>query len=587
MNVNQIAERFKNELPGYKLVGYTELGFPVFQCILHCLMLNDAQIPVIEEFVLNFYNQGIELSEIASILGLDFELIEEAWIGLLQRDYINPVTKEISSFGNDYLKEHKIDKLEKSSVHVSIDGLTGTMKPKSSQLMANKNAKKLGIRTIRSVIDKPNVESIDFIQVKNVIKEYQKIDKENYNGRILEVFHVEGQATKYKRLYVLAYINNDNNVRFLVYDGMERLEGYENALMQLEDRGVSVFKYSLGKYFDSDKINLINAIIAKNMDELYTIEPGKIWELWNEYLGIVEKDAFIVLPLVDMCTPSDFWIESLSKVLERGTKITIIISGREFVSTYQKEQIEEIIKLKRKFKNLKLSQVPEYYNRILIIDDCKGIISSYNKYDLNSNSSKVGIVEYGYIMSQHDIHECMKKLSSVKILNIKKVANLTGVDSKWLNDKMRLITQLVSDFDNRLYMVNNIGWIGDGPIPETQTLLNVPLAKNHEMFKTFINALNKSLVESIEVNGKSNGIKSYFWSDIKNNYPSLHRTLHKIKVYRNNADHLVLDEQNKELYYQFLEEDLEGRMPEFVDNGFLMLQVKIIDELEQNIRSLL
>lgn len=584
MNIDQIADEYKDELPGYKLVSYCELGFPIYQLTLHCFMLNDMQIPAIEEFVLNFYDQGVDLIEISEILGLDFDVVEEAWTNLLQRDYINAVTKEITSIGEDYLKEHKVDKLEKCLIPVSIDGLTGNIGNKNSQLMSSKNSKQIGIRTIRSVIDKPNVETIEFNQVKRVLKEYQKQDKESYSGNILEIFHVESKTTKYKRMNVLAYINNDKNVRFLVYDGLNKVEGYENALLQLENRGVPIFKNQFGHYFKSNKINLITDIYQNSKDESIVLGPGKIWELFDEYINNAIKSIFLALPLIDTCSPSEFWIDNLLKVLEKGIDITLVICGREFISVYQKSQYEEIIKIKKKYKNFKCIQTPEYYNKVLIADDNKGIISSYNKFDLGLNASKDGFIEYGYSINQSFIDTIKGYFPTERdFVNIDP-DRLNRINNLWITDKMKIISKLVIDFDNYLYSINSIGWLGDGPIPDLQTFLSVPLARNQELFKTFINALNKSLVESMELSGKSKGVKNYFWTEIKNNYTDLHHVLHRIKVYRNYADHLELDEPNKERYYDFLNQDMNGRMPEFIENGFLQLQVKIVNDLEVALR---
>ena len=79
----------------------------------------------------------------------------------------------------------------------------------------------------------------------------------------------------------------------------------------------------------------------------------------------------------------------------------------------------------------------------------------------------------------------------------------------------------------------------------------------------------------------------YFWGDFKNLCPNVQRVLHKIRMYRNFANHLEIDSNYKSIFYEYLDEDLLGRLPQFVKDGYLYLQIKILEDLEKEINKYL
>lgn len=88
------------------------------------------------------------------------------------------------------------------------------------------------------------------------------------------------------------------------------------------------------------------------------------------------------------------------------------------------------------------------------------------------------------------------------------------------------------------------------------------------------------MVESLEINAKSKDVKDYFWKQFIDRYPELQNILDKIKTYRNKSNHLELTKNNKQKYYDFLNKDLNVYLPDFIENGYLILQHKILDELK-------
>src|SRR5690554_4761787 len=127
MNIEKLVDTYMTDLPGYNIVGYFEIGIPIYKRNLLCIMINKKALPVVEEFVLRFFNLGMERDQIVNILSLDKELVEEAWWNLIHKDLISRKNEEITEFGYKYLKECSIENYEKVMVKVGIDGLLGTV----------------------------------------------------------------------------------------------------------------------------------------------------------------------------------------------------------------------------------------------------------------------------------------------------------------------------------------------------------------------------------------------------------------------------------------------------------------------------
>ena len=99
MSIEKLVDLYATDLPGYELVGYIEVGVPVFIRTLHCLEISKKPLPVIEEFVLRLSNLGINKDEINDILGIDSSLVTEAWWNLVHKDLIDLKTNHVSETG--------------------------------------------------------------------------------------------------------------------------------------------------------------------------------------------------------------------------------------------------------------------------------------------------------------------------------------------------------------------------------------------------------------------------------------------------------------------------------------------------------
>lgn len=118
---------------------------------------------------------------------------------------------------------------------------------------------------------------------------------------------------------------------------------------------------------------------------------------------------------------------------------------------------------------------------------------------------------------------------------------------------------------------------GINSFAEADSFVEIKEVKTQPDFDTFINISNRCFVETIENYGKDKGAKNYFWGTIKPEYPALSISLEKIKVYRNNSDHLFLNRPTNDRLQEFLEGDLPSDIPQ--KDRYYCLQQKLLEEL--------
>ncbi|MFT8343559.1 MAG: hypothetical protein ABF652_19295 [Clostridium beijerinckii] len=588
MRIREAVEKNYNALPGYKLVGYSEVAIPIFQRRLQVLVLCNKSIPVVEQFVLNFYNEGLNIDEIREILGITQQLLDEAWVGLIQRDYIDNFTREVTDLGKEYLIENKVEKLEKKEIQISIDGLTGKISKINKQLMLSKTIKEKGIKALKSDLRKIELDDIDFKSVKRVYRQYGKNDIENYSGDLLDIIEVYGNTTRYRRVDILLFQNSEKELRILAYDDYNKIEEYEEKLLRIEDEGNSILSCDMEEFFIDRTVQELNSIIKNsNADECEIIKTDRINAEWEKYLSKNDEEMIIAIPLVNGCKIDTAFIEHIDSLVKDNVNIKLIVAGKEFSNAYQQNSCL-LLKRGDQYSNFMFQQVPCYINKMILnIKNSSALVSVYDQNEIISNGSKNGIIEVAYELRGNSFNDLYSKLMTIiKNYNIPIKQNLF-TSFKQLNNKIKEISVLAKDCDGYMNSIDGIGWFEENGIPDMERLLQIPLARSSESFRVFVDSLNKSLVESLEQNAKLKRKQKYFWREFKDGYPKLFDILNKIKTYRNKGNHLKLDDMNKEKYFQYLQDDLNGFIPEFVKDGYMIIQENILIELEKGIRDTL
>jgi hypothetical protein len=118
---------------------------------------------------------------------------------------------------------------------------------------------------------------------------------------------------------------------------------------------------------------------------------------------------------------------------------------------------------------------------------------------------------------------------------------------------------------------------GPNSFPKADEFAAVSVVNTEKDFKDFIDTCNRCFVESIENYGGSIGKPQYYWQDIKTAYPGLWHAIQRIKIYRHDSLHLVLNKQASEALLAYLKQDLEDRNPSSVRDRYFILQQCVLD----------
>jgi hypothetical protein len=154
----------------------------------------------------------------------------------------------------------------------------------------------------------------------------------------------------------------------------------------------------------------------------------------------------------------------------------------------------------------------------------------------------------------------------------------------WLKKRILAIQTDINFLERLIIQKNQLSLYGINSYPEGNKLNEIEISHNEKTFNSFINILYRCFVESTENFGKSIGNNNYYWTEIKNSYPSLFYSFQRIKLYRNNADHLKLNATATDGVIEYLRIDLEGKNPSLVDELYFVLQQCTLDSLLASIQ---
>ena len=120
---------------------------------------------------------------------------------------------------------------------------------------------------------------------------------------------------------------------------------------------------------------------------------------------------------------------------------------------------------------------------------------------------------------------------------------------------------------------------GENGFPEAEMFSVLGLCDSKEKFTNFINQCNRCFVESVENLGKKLGKRAYLYEDIFENYPHLQDAFVRIKLYRNDAMHLLLFDNVDRGLRERIERDFKGQKLRDLSNPYSLLQQVVLDGL--------
>ncbi len=273
-----------------------------------------------------------------------------------------------------------------------------------------------------------------------------------------------------------------------------------------------------------------------------------------------------------------------------GKDFPIKIHKSDLVSESEIRDSELLFYVKHVISELELFYPNEYkILEYLCIDD----------YDSYFNELKVGhsighLVRYGIInniSSQYPFVTYSVIKDYVASENARKEGRTTKYKICSINNRDQFlklrIRNIIDDIRNleRLIKQKRLpSLFGSNSFPEADKLINIIPPNNMSDLENCLNTLNKCFVESIENFGIENSNNKYFWNTIVNTYPTLHDALHRIKVYRNNANHLQLNDSNEKKFKEYLNRDIDTTVRyDDTEKAWIILQ-RTLDELLRSLQ---
>ena len=339
MNIEELAQRYANDFPGYKLVDFYEAAFPSYMIQLQVLMQVKRPIPVLEEFILKTVDAGFtSIGDIAGILGLEYASIEVGLDNLQRRNYVyfkvsdkaaKSVPVLITQKGRFALKELYLTEPEPGNYPVCMDALTGLLyhwEPLAQPSMI----KEWGIHEIPSFVPTPKLEQIDFISLKRLVADGQRdLADRDEKRELVDLLGIDKLWTAYKRLRVLQYIRElDGAIMVQVFDKADRSIEHEAALINMEHQ----------------KLRPLRAVMEMDVPQSAESE--------FEILGMKKVEAARQLAVESPKIKKE--IESKNQVLEVAKNLQSSEQAQDRrEATFQIDQLnEQILKLESQLKEL-------------------------------------------------------------------------------------------------------------------------------------------------------------------------------------------------------------------------------------------
>lgn len=229
-----VAGLFDN-LPGFSLVDFEEVGLPVYKLTATVLTLLPKHYSPIDEFVLKCIAAGMTTAEnVSGLLGIDCRVVEASLTNLIRDDDVFASTEGVLSLtGKSRLMlqgEQAIKPREQAAVF-TFDALTRRPRYFGILLLGPKDLKSRGIREIRAFpSQKPEADEIDVRDLAEALE--LEAGSRKSNVKILRVREVGRKENHFLPAVMLIYRSKSGpevRVRFAV-DGRLSAE-HEKAFL--------------------------------------------------------------------------------------------------------------------------------------------------------------------------------------------------------------------------------------------------------------------------------------------------------------------------------------------------------------------
>ncbi|WP_142830087.1 hypothetical protein [Planococcus soli] len=564
-----INESIKKDYPNYKIINISEFGIPIHHKEVICLLTINKRIPILLEFTLKLLHQEISLQDICRLLAIDENLIKKAYYDLDFFGFYDISRKRVTDEGRRYIYENKYDALEKYTLNISVDGFTGEV-TKKIIATSNRNAKKINLKTLKPLIDKNNLSTIQTSQIKEILDETQMKSGTDTKGELVEIVKIQNySSSEYKRVHFCVIESIEGKQKIVIYDRNNRRKDYEEKLNIADESGIL--------FYDKKELENYSKLIIESTINAKYEKTDIIEDIFD--LNHLKKEVKVLnysIPFFDFYSINKEWISTLNDFITHIGKVEIKFTGDKYPNENFKNLAADLVDMSKKNSNLSINHSLHIEHASIIFDNSYGFENRLEPYQLHLKHNTVCPYNNTY------------KFSSVEIENKDETnevdSGLKYRDKHALKKDLLELISVIKMLDSEIEDHTGIPWLIKGVIHGESEILNTKVTSSKDQFATFAKNLNMAIYECLESHGHNNGMRNYFHEEFKKDFPELYNAINRNRLYRNYYEHRDLTDLNHNRFLEYVKLDTNGRFPELFEGGFKVVQYIIITELLKAIK---
>ena len=416
------------------------------------------------------------------------------------------------------------------------------------------------IKSFRHVLKSANNKGIKILLIFDEIEyiSFKSLTDKHWESDFIDFWQTmwSAQSVHKNLVYIVAGVNPS-------IVEVDKVNGIQNPLF-----GIVQYEYLKG--FAEDELKSMLKALGKRMGISFDFEATRYLYEWYGGHPMLTRLA---------CS----WINKdyQSKNIKRPVEINkdYLLKTQQnrdadlvFYCKHVVSELQDFYPQEYEMLELLASQQVSQFVEFSAINDYIKHLKSYGllDYDSYGNPQIAMPVIKRYVAVELAIKE--GRNSILKIIDVDSRAN-------WLEHRKHSILRDIRMLEKLIQSKSLNSLFGINSFPEADEFNKMEVVSSPDLFVSFINTCNRCFVESIEAFGRSIGQSDYFWNAIKAQFEGLHYALNRIKVYRNERDHLVLNNNTNEKFLEYMSIDLEGQKASQVQDLYFLLQQRVLDGL--------
>lgn len=221
MTPEAVAKRHSYSRAGYELIGYAEVGLPIYELNIQAYTLTYKRISPLDEFALKAINAGLlNIEQLCAFLGIQRNVMRGVLSELIRTDDIvlagsaeeRRQSLRLTSKGKHTLQEAELISPEERIITVQFDGLLRTPLLIREYLYAPKELKALGWLEIPSIpATRPEIDDLSLDDIQSVVKQISRYTKD-LRRDVLSLKEIVKRFKKFRAAVALKYRSNDGAI---------------------------------------------------------------------------------------------------------------------------------------------------------------------------------------------------------------------------------------------------------------------------------------------------------------------------------------------------------------------------------------